>query len=196
MAKKPQKRREDLIEVAVRVFAERGYQGASTQEIGELFGVLKGSLYYYVSSKEELLFAVMESVHDDVKRNLQRARERQGSVPERLRAFMEDFLDTTLRRLDYAAVFYREFRHLSEEHKSVIIGARDEYERFLQELLTEGQSDGVVRKDIDARLLAVSSLTTVSSLYTWFDPEGRFSIDEVKRAYTEICLASLAPVEP
>ena len=58
-----QRRREELIEIACGVFAERGFDGASLQEIADRFGVLKGSLFHYINNKDDLLFAIIEGVY-------------------------------------------------------------------------------------------------------------------------------------
>jgi len=62
--RKPREERwAQLIEVATRVFFEKGYDAASLQDIADRLGMLKGSLYYYIQSKEDLLFEVISTVH-------------------------------------------------------------------------------------------------------------------------------------
>ena len=64
--RKPREERwAELIEVATEVFYEKGYDGASLQDIADRLGMPKGSLYYYIQSKEDLLFDVISSVHKD-----------------------------------------------------------------------------------------------------------------------------------
>src|SRR5437660_10309404 len=58
-----QRRREELIAVACRVFAAKGFDGASLQDIADEFGVLKGSLFHYIQSKDELLYEIIRGVY-------------------------------------------------------------------------------------------------------------------------------------
>jgi TetR/AcrR family transcriptional regulator, cholesterol catabolism regulator len=191
---KPQRRREELIDAAVRVFANKGYEATSTQEIAEELGVLKGSIYYYIDSKEDLLFSVVQSVHDDMGRNLDRAKARTGAVEERIRGYFEDLLRLTIDRLDYSTVFYNDFRRLSEEHQSIVIKRRDEYERYLVDLLREGQRSGAVRDDVDSKLMALSTLTMATLIYRWYKPGGSFTPDEVVEGYSRVVMSGLGCV--
>ncbi len=55
----------ELLEVATDVFSEKGCEAASLQDIAERLGMLKGSLYYYINSKEDLLYHVINDVHQE-----------------------------------------------------------------------------------------------------------------------------------
>lgn len=184
-------RRAELIAAAVQIFAAKGYEAASTQEISERLGLLKGSIYYYIKSKEELLFEVVKSVHEDMAKNLERAREREGSVADRLRGYFVDLVQLTLSRLEYSTVFYRDFRHLSKRHQTVIIQQRGDYEQVLVQLLKEGQRTGAVRRDLDPKLMATATITMITALHTWFRTNGAFTLDEVVESYTRLALTSV-----
>ena len=58
-----QRRREELIEIACHIFAEKGFDGATLQDIADRFGVLKGSLFHYIQSKDDLLFEIIDGVY-------------------------------------------------------------------------------------------------------------------------------------
>src|SRR6201990_3672250 len=69
-ARKPREERwSELIEVATDVFYAKGYDAASLQDIADRLGMLKGSLYYYIQSKEELLSDIIQTMHDEVSDN-------------------------------------------------------------------------------------------------------------------------------
>ena len=78
--RKPREERwAELIEVATQVFYEKGYDGASLQDIADRLGMLKGSLYYYIQSKEDLLFDVISAVHRDGLAVVRAARSRRAT---------------------------------------------------------------------------------------------------------------------
>jgi AcrR family transcriptional regulator len=186
----------EVLDAAVEVFSVKGYENASMEEIGEMLGLLKGSIYYYTESKESLLFAVIQSVHQEMMANLEQARARDGDVLSRIRAFVEDNLVLTIDRLKHASVFQREFRHLSDPHRAEINKERRQYERFFEELLTEAQQAGIVRSDVDAKLLAIAGLTMGSAIPTWYRPAGRLGKSEVVENYTRLLLGAYQAPAP
>src|ERR1700744_339601 len=60
------RREREVLDAATKVFSSRGYADASVQDIADELGILKGSLYHYIDSKEDLLFRLLEETHDEV----------------------------------------------------------------------------------------------------------------------------------
>jgi TetR/AcrR family transcriptional regulator, cholesterol catabolism regulator len=191
--KKPRSRTPQVLDAAVSTFAVKGYENTSMQEIGESLGLLKGSIYYYVDSKEDLLYSIIKAVHLEMMANLERAGGRDGDVEPRLQAFLEDMIELTVDRREHATVFQREFRHLSDEHRKEINKERRQYEAFLEAMLEEGQAQGVVRTDIDARLLTVASMTMISAISTWYRRGGKLGKKEIVRDYTGLLMSAVKP---
>src|ERR1043165_9694593 len=75
----------ELIEVATDVFYAKGYDAASLQDIADRLGMLKGSLYYYIQSKEDLLYDVIKTVHEEGLANIESLAAGDGDAVERLR---------------------------------------------------------------------------------------------------------------
>jgi AcrR family transcriptional regulator len=186
----------EVLAAAVEMFATSGYESTSMQDIGETLGLLKGSIYYYVESKEGLLFSVIKAVHSEMMANLEEAKERDGDVIERLHAFLRDMIELTVDRLEHATVFQREFRHLSDTHRAEINRDRRQYERFFQGLLVEGQHHGFVRSDVDAKVLSVAGLTMITAIPTWYRRSGPLSKSEIVSNYLTLLGAAYQPPQP
>lgn len=184
------RRAPEVLEAAVQIFAAKGYENASMQEIGETLGLLKGSIYYYTPSKENLLFAVIESVHAEMMSNLARAKTREGDIQSRIRQFLEDMVALTVDRLEHASVFQREFRHLAPNSQDEIRQERRQYEAFFQALLREGQQEGVVRTDIEAKLLTIAGFTMINAIPTWYRRGGALSKREIIADYVRLITSS------
>jgi TetR/AcrR family transcriptional regulator, cholesterol catabolism regulator len=191
--KTPRSRTPEVLEAAVTIFATKGYENTSMQEIGETLGLLKGSIYYYVDSKEELLFSVIKAVHSEMMANLEKAKTRESDDEVRLRAFLEDMIELTIDRLEHATVFQREFRHLSDEHRSEISRERRQYEKFFEALLSEGQREGRVRTDIAVKVLSVAGLTMITAIPTWYRRSGKLSKREMVSDYAELLISAYRP---
>ena len=81
----PRRRREEVLETAARVFREKGYESTSIQDIADAVGILKGSLYYYMDSKEDLLYEILKGVHEEALENIKRVGELDGDALQKLR---------------------------------------------------------------------------------------------------------------
>lgn len=62
----PRKRDREVVDAAARVFYRKGYADATVQDVADELGILKGSLYHYIDTKEDLLYRLFEEVHADV----------------------------------------------------------------------------------------------------------------------------------
>jgi AcrR family transcriptional regulator len=173
------------------MFQEKGYEAASTEEIGRAVGLLKGSLYYYIESKEDLLFHVIWGVHVRVAVGVESACAALTEPLDRLRAFLERHFVLTAEDLPGASVFYRDFRSLGDERRQVIIGLRDSYESFLRELLGESQEAGVVCPDLDLKLAATGILSVLNSIHLWYSPDVGRSPDEMAQLLADFVLGGL-----
>ena len=84
----PRRRQQEILEAAARVFHEKGYESTSIQDIADSVGILKGSLYYYITSKEDLLFEIIQGVHEEALKNLDRTAAVEGDALQKIRAFV------------------------------------------------------------------------------------------------------------
>jgi len=103
----------DVMDAAVDVFWRKGYAAASVQDVAESVGVLKGSLYYYISSKEDLLFRILDDVHEQSRKILDEVVELDATPLERLRIYMERHVEWYLDHVEEVTVYFRDWRYLT-----------------------------------------------------------------------------------
>jgi TetR/AcrR family transcriptional regulator, cholesterol catabolism regulator len=178
-------RREQILEVAARLFSERGYHGTSMRDIAEATGVLAGSLYAHIASKEDLLYDVVRRAADQFIGRLEEVAAADVPPAERLRLAMRAHVAVLAGSLDAAWVFHHEWRALSPTRREEVRALRRRYEDLW---------DGVVR-DLDggrdsrfARLLVLSAANWT---YTWYRPDGPLTPDEVADRFTDLLLDGL-----
>lgn len=188
----PRRRRREILEAATRVFHEKGYESTSIQDIAQAVGILKGSLYYYIASKEELLYEIIRGNHEEALRNLGQSQSVEGNALVKIRAFMNLHLAYNAANLEKTAVFFHEFRSLSREHRQAIVEERDAYERSLRELITQGQTEGVICPDVDPKLIAIGILGMMNWLYHWYRPGAERTVEEIAGSYADFVVAGLA----
>src|SRR5436190_3694785 len=102
----------EIMEAAARVFAERGYHGASTQQIADLLGIRQASLYYYFPSKEVALEIVCMQGVEDFYERARAIASGAGSASEKLAGLIRSHIAPLLDRADYVRVFLNERQYL------------------------------------------------------------------------------------
>ena len=127
-------RRDELVGVAARLFAERGYHGTSMADLAAAMGVQKGSLYSLTESKQELLVAVARDGATAFHAALDRVPDDAPPL-ERIRAALRGHLATVAAQVDAATVFTREWRFLEEPERAAFRAERRRYEERWRELL-------------------------------------------------------------
>jgi AcrR family transcriptional regulator len=162
-------RREELVSVAARLFAERGYHGTSMADLAEAMGVQKGSLYSLTESKQELLVLItregaasfhagLDGVPDD------------AEPLDRVRLALRAHLGVVAAQVCSATVFMREWRFLDEPERSTFRAARRRYEERWRDLLREAADRGALRSDLDVEAAVLLVLSAANWAYTWIRP--------------------------
>ena len=190
--KPPRRRQQEVVEAAARVFHEKGYESTSIQEIAEEVGILKGSLYYYIRSKEELLYAILQGVHEDALANIKRLETVEGDALQKVRAFVTLHLTFNAENLTKMGVFFHDFRSLNPEHREPIIEARDLYDELLRDLIRQGQNEATICPDIDPKLAALGVMGMMNWLYQWYVPGGSRSVAQIAEEMANVVVAGLA----
>lgn len=190
--KVPRKRRAEVLDIAARVFHEQGYEATSIQDIADELGVLKGSVYYYISGKEDLLFELLQEVHKAALQAVTEAVERDGDPLQKIHAFVETLSRFNADNQERMGILLHDFRSLSEERRREIVRERDRYDRMLRKLITEGQDEGVVCTDIDPKLTVLAVMGMINTIYQWYRPGGKQRSDTIGLAYADLVTRALA----
>jgi AcrR family transcriptional regulator len=188
----PRRRRQEILEAAAGVFHEKGYKATSIQDIADAVGILKGSLYYYITSKEDLLFEILQDVHQQGLQNLERIEATPGTPLQRIRAFVTVHVTHNAENLVKMAVFFHDFRSLSPERREIIVAERDLYDKHLRALIAAAQKDGSVCPDLDPKLTSIEILGMMNWIYHWYRPGGSLSISELAETIADFVVAGLA----
>src|SRR3954452_15113672 len=165
-ARPRRQRDEEGLDAAAKVFAERGYSEASVQDVADELGILKGSLYHYIRTKEDLLFWLLEAVHRDVEEILEEVAAVEGLGPlERIALYVRRQVLYNLDNLQRISIYYHDMDRLSEERLDNILGRRRAHERFIAGLIREAQVQGLADPALDARVLSNCLFGTIIWTY-------------------------------
>ena len=156
-ARSPRRRQLEVLEAAARVFAAKGYEATSIQDIADEVGILKGSLYYYIRSKEDLLFDILEDVHEQALAALAPVAGMDGDALQRIRAFVSAHLAFVADQRTKLAVL-RDVHVLADEQRGALTAAQERYAALLRGLLRDGQAERTVCPELDADRAALAVL--------------------------------------
>jgi AcrR family transcriptional regulator len=190
------RRRQQVLEVAASVFFEKGYSAATIEDIAERVGILKGSLYYYFETKEELLFEIVDGVFNFGLENERHVRQTGGSPLEQLRALIRLHIMQLGEHLEPGAVLLNDTRSLSPERRAIIRRKEREYSSFFTERISDGIKDGSIRRDVDPQLAAYAILGAVNSMYRWYRPDRKVSLRRTADQYSALLIDGLVVPRP
>ncbi|GBE24614.1 HTH-type transcriptional repressor KstR2 [bacterium BMS3Bbin02] len=177
----------EIVDIASRLFATKGYGATSIQDIADEVGMLKGSLYHHISGKQALLEAVIQGVHDSALHRLAEARARTGSPIDTLTWFVTDHVLFNIVHRDGIRVYFEEFRSLDTSSADRIWQDRLAYDRFVKELVANAQDAGEADPTLDPHAAAVGILSLMNWVYQWYRPDSDTSAADV--AATIACQA-------
>src|SRR4029077_17504919 len=167
------RRAPQIIDAAARVFAERGFHGATTQDIADVLGIRQASLYYYFSSKEGALELVCLKGVEGFFEAAKAIARGPGSARDRLRHPIESHLSPLSDRGDYVRVFLNERQHLPTESRRRIGKWSRGLERIFEQVIREGVEKGEFRADLDVRLATLAILGMCNATPTWYAKQNR-----------------------
>jgi len=192
---KSKERWEKILRSAAQRFYDDGYEATAIRDVAHDADINKGSLYYYIGSKEDLLLGVIRHVHEHGLVVLDTTRSFTGSALDRLRLFLTEHTLYQARHAVEAAVFDRESRHLSDEALQPIMVQREAYQRYLEELLLAAKAESPVRLWVDVRTTAIALLAMTNSLHTWYKPTGPVTPEQIVEHVVDFAMRGLRPVE-
>jgi AcrR family transcriptional regulator len=180
-----------LLAVATRMFAAKGFESTSVQEIVNAAGVTKGAMYHYFGSKDDLLYEIYHRLLGLQMRRLEQIADGTGNAEERLRAAALDVLETSFRYLDDFTVFFRSTHLLPRDRREAVRAERRRYHERFRDLVEEGQREGSFRTHTPADIAVHFFFGTVHQLGAWYHPAGRLKTRTISEHYVDLFLNGL-----
>ncbi|MGR6320478.1 TetR/AcrR family transcriptional regulator [Micromonospora soli] len=183
--------RQRVVAAATELFARRGYDATSVQEIVATAEVTKGALYHWFGSKSELLTSIYRDLLAEQTQRLREIAQGAGPVEERIRAAARDVVGHTAEHLDELTVWARSAHLLDDEHAQATRRERRRYHELFRDLVAEGQRAGAVRTDVSATVITHTFLSALGNIHTWFHPSGPLSFAEVGEQLVALFVSGL-----
>lgn len=175
----PSASREAIFSAATRLFGERGYNGASMRDIAKEVGLLPGSLYAHIDSKESLLLEIIETGVDRFNSAVERI-ERAGYPPEAaLREAVREHLAIVADNPDRTLIVFHQWRFLAPKNRAMLRDKRARYADFFVRIVHAGMERGVFDPDLDPKVTVLTILGALNWTPEWFSPTGEASATEI-----------------
>ncbi len=178
-------RRAQILEAATRIFSEKTYHGTTLQDIADAVGMLKGSLYYYIDSKEKLLGDIIIEAAKTLNEDLVRVEEAVTGPVERLRQIIREHVKFNAIYREAGTLFLTEKNVITSLEMSELVKIFDRRDRLLSRALEQAIKEGLYRP-VDIRITSLAIIGLCNSVLFWVRPTGRFSYEEIADAFFDL----------
>jgi AcrR family transcriptional regulator len=177
------RRQQQVVYRAAKVFAKRGYDQTTMQELAASMDLATGALYHYFAGKEDLLTAICDQLMEPLLEQATELLADAGDPEEQLRALVRLWVSHVVEHRDHMLVFQQE-RHLIEsgERWRKVRASRKAFERLAADALAGA------RQGADVRLSLLALLGMVNHTAKWYGPRGPLSADEIADGYVDLVL--------
>jgi AcrR family transcriptional regulator len=182
--------RDDILDAAAQIFREKGFHGASMEDVAAAVNLRKASLYHHVTSKQEILLSLLDRALGMLTEHIAGVAGRDMPADEKLREMMGAYLSALSESSDLASVLLFEHRSLDKKSHARHVPQRDRFEALWREVLNEGVREGLF--DCPDPGLAVRALMGVMNwTLTWYRPGGGKSIEKIADEYADLIFNGL-----
>jgi AcrR family transcriptional regulator len=182
---------QEIIAVAARLFKEKGYRATTLEDIAVAVGMLKGSLYYYIRSKEELLYLVVRDPIRQAYAKLEEIVTSEAPVTAKIARAIANHMTLFHQHYPHIAVYLHDFHHLMQQLQKNATETPKHYQRLWAVLLQQGVDTGELRDDLNVKVTGYAILGMCNWVYRWYNPHGTLSAEEIAEVFTKLVLEGL-----
>jgi AcrR family transcriptional regulator len=184
---------EAIRKAGLRLIFEHGYEAMSLRQLAAEVGIQAGSLYNHISTKQELLFDLIQDHINELLRQLDRALDGKTEPVERLRAFVSFHVTYHMTRKREVFIANSELRSLEPKNYEAIVALRGAYEQRLAEILEQGAEEGVFEV-VDVQVATFGIISLLTGLCSWYRPGGRLTREAIIAAHEKLVLSGVSPL--
>lgn len=178
-----------LLEVAVRVFNQRGYDGTSMEDVAARLRITKSAIYHHVAGKSELLRLATDRALDALFAVTEEPSTREGPAIDRLEHIVRRSAEVLVAELPFVTLLLRVRGNTQVERRALT--RRREFDQFVTDLVIEAQQEGDIRTDVDPSLVARLLFGMVNSITEWYRPRHGLRPPDLADALTRIAFDGL-----
>jgi len=182
--------RDDILDAAAQIFRKKGFHGASMADIAETVNLQKASLYHHVSSKQEILLALLDRALEMLIEQIGAVSSQTLPADEKLTLMIRAYLVSLAKNSDLSSVLLFEHRSLDPKQHNRHVPKRDRFESLWRVTVEQGVRDGLFTC-ADPALAVRALMGALNWTITWYHPEGPKSIEHIADQYAALFLDGL-----
>lgn len=183
-------RKQILLKEAARLFRANGYLASNLRELAKRAGIQGGSIYHHFSSKQEILFQLMDNTMDDMIGKLSAILAPLDSPVDSLRETIRFHIEYHIVGTDETYITDDELRNLEAENYQRIIAKRDRYQQLFEEIIRQGKERQGWQVS-DDKLFARAIIQLCAGVSRWYRQDGQFNIDQIAEQYFALLINGL-----
>ncbi|SER67953.1 TetR/AcrR family transcriptional regulator [Psychrobacillus sp. OK032] len=182
--RKLQKKKHEIILSAVKIVNQKGYQGATMEEIAAELLMTKGSLYYYFKNKEDLIFQCHEMVLGQAINKLQDYINEDISNEQKLRKMIASHIRYAIEEKETFNMIIKPDETFSKDQLSPILNKRNEYASWFDQVIQKGIAEGDfrIKEPKIARMILLGSMNWIQQ---WYKVNGDKTIEDIQAIYAD-----------
>lgn len=186
-----QLKRMALLREAARAFSANGYHNTSLDDVAASLGVTKAALYYYVKTKQEILFECHMLAMDLGDQALEYGRTHGRNAHEKIILFCQRYIELITGEMGSFAVL-GEFNALEAKRREIVLRRRDEFEEIFKAIVQEGIEEGSIRQ-VDPKLACFFFMGAVNWMTRWFRPQGELAGETIAAEFKSMFSEGIRP---
>lgn len=187
---KPETRLEEVLQSAANIFFAKGFHATSIEDVARDVGMLKGSLYYYIKSKDDLLFRLLLAGIEDGDAYIAKQIDPAGEPVEQLERAIRAQIDYIIQNRVPFGLFLHEFDSLSGKRQHKLISVMSRYNSRFVELVRRGQEQRKLMAG-EPWLVVNGILGMCNWLYRWYDTDQISDPEQVKQVFLRMILQGI-----
>ena len=177
-------RRDEIMQVAARIFATKGYHATTLEEIARELGITKPALYYHVRSKEEILREIINKILEPMEAALKVGKSSlspKGKIEEIVKILVKFGAE----RQDTTLIAFEEVKTLPTRSRNAIRRREKELEETVQKIFQDGVNQGYFVID-DVKMVSFAILAASNGVYRWYRPNGYLSPTDIAERFVKL----------
>ena len=183
-------RKQEILEAACQLISREGYPAASMRVLAKELDIKPASLYSHYENKDEILWEIAirsaKAFHEEVLPIAQL----DLPIADRLDRMIRAHVHLIIANIDASAIFFLEWKHLTEDRKKEYAAAVAHYEAGFTKLLNAGVESGIFRP-MKTKFVTSSLISSINWIHKWYKPDGQMSVEEIAAQASDFILKGL-----
>lgn len=180
-------RKTEIINVAAKLFKEKGYSAISMRDIAQVLDIKAASLYNHIKSKQEILSLIIIEIAEEFTNTISQIVISEETNIKKLEKVIQLHIDITLRNSDALACLNNDWMHLAQAELSYFIKMREDYEESFRRIIVNGIANGEI-KNLNPEVIIFSILSTLRTLYLWYGKKKSLNPTVLKSNMKQVLL--------